>query len=337
MKNLTCGRMAQSDYLYRRKFEGTSKVTVDGKTNEVTVYTPEKIISVEHLMPESEIESYVIFSRDGRQTRTSTPGYLKINDNTMDYLPMNLNQDVIKDIAGIYYGTKISTITDTFYDAEYYLSKNKKVMLILLDGFSYAQWMYCSENGYSPFLSGTGESKKVLSAYKPVTNTGMATMITGQTPNVHGVHDRSVRSLNCESIFNIAIKQNKKACLVEGDVKILNTEIEPILNIDRNKNGRIDDEILESAQEQMSNHDLCFVHFHGIDDSGHTYGPFAQETLTYISEIDHYVKTLVSEWDGVVIITADHGMHTTEAGGNHGSCRFEDMIVPYIVINPDNS
>lgn len=331
IKNITCGQMAQSEYLLKRTFEGTSQITVEDRTNEVTVYTPSKLISVSELLPESEADTYVIFSRDGKQTRFSTAGYLKINDNTVDYVPINANEN-INDIVGIYCGSKISTVSDTFYDTEYYLNNDEKVMIILLDGFSYEQWRYCGENAYSPFLSSTGEAKKVLSAYKPVTNTGMATMITGHTPDVHGVHDRSVRDLNCESIFNIALKQNKKACLFEGDVKILNTEISPILNIDKNKDGHIDDEVLDSAQKQMSDQDLCFVHFHGIDDLGHTYGPFAKETLAYITEVDDYVKTLVSQWDGTTIITADHGMHATPTGGNHGSCRYEDMIIPYITI-----
>jgi hypothetical protein len=33
----------------------------------------------------------------------------------------------------------------------------------------------------------------------------------------------------------------------------------------------------------------------------------------------------------MVIITSDHGMHSTDTGGYHGVFRYEDMIVPYII------
>jgi len=80
--------------------------------------------------------------------------------------------------------------------------------------------------------------------------------------------------------------------------------------------------------------ELMVVHFHSIDDMGHNFGDITGETMDEIKRLDMYVKELVSMWEGNVIITADHGMHSTEDGGSHGEFRYEDMIVPYIVFSP---
>ena len=42
--------------------------------------------------------------------------------------------------------------------------------------------------------------------------------------------------------------------------------------------------------------DLMVVHFHGIDDSGHSYGDLSAQTLERIKTTDGYVKDLVSRW-----------------------------------------
>jgi 2,3-bisphosphoglycerate-independent phosphoglycerate mutase len=77
---------------------------------------------------------------------------------------------------------------------------------------------------------------------------------------------------------------------------------------------------------------MMFVHFHGLDDRGHDYGDMDQKTLEYIKTIDDYINELANHWDGKIIITADHGMHSTSESGSHGEFRFEDLIVPYVII-----
>ena len=69
------------------------------------------------------------------------------------------------------------------------------------------------------------------------------------------------------SIFKYALDNNKSCILLEGDIKILNTEIEPELHTDINKNSETDGEIYESALISVNeDYDLIFIHFHGIDD-----------------------------------------------------------------------
>ncbi len=135
------------------------------------------------------------------------------------------------------------------------------------------------------------------------------------------------------SIFKYAQDLGKQAIYIEGNIGILDTEIQPVLNIDDDGNGYTDDEVQQSTLNALGKgYNLVFTHFHGIDDSGHSNGDLASQTMDVLSYIDTYIEELASNWHEKVIITADHGMHSTEDAGDHGQFRYENMIVPYIVM-----
>jgi predicted AlkP superfamily pyrophosphatase or phosphodiesterase len=92
---------------------------------------------------------------------------------------------------------------------------------------------------------------------------------------------------------------------------------------------------MKAAMESIDEgYDLVFIHFHGIDDRGHEFGPYHRNTLEYVEVVEDYLIELDSVWEGAIIATADHGMIETEDGGDHGSCQYEDMIVPYFLREP---
>jgi predicted AlkP superfamily pyrophosphatase or phosphodiesterase len=103
-------------------------------------------------------------------------------------------------------------------------------------------------------------------------------------------------------------------------------------------NGGTDDNVFINAEEVIKSRmpDLLWVHFHGIDDSGHTYGPESQQVDDKIVEVDNYYGRLISilPENTLIIAFADHGMHpVTEEGrsGNHGNLIFSDMVIPIIL------
>jgi predicted AlkP superfamily pyrophosphatase or phosphodiesterase len=240
----------------------------------------------------------------------------------------------IEKVEGIYLTDNYHSITDAYYDMKEFLDKGEKFMAVLLDGFSYNQFKRACEENKLTFLNKYFKYP-ALSVFTPVTNAGFAAIITGQTPDVNGVHDRSNRQTDVDTIFKYALDNNKSCILLEGDIKILNTEVEPELNTDINKNNEIDDEIYARALKAVKEgHDFIFIHFHGIDDRGHSYGPYSTETMEYIQTIDKYLKDLSEEWEGAIILVPDHGMHEKAEGGEHGTCCQSDMIVPYFVKEP---
>ncbi len=241
----------------------------------------------------------------------------------------NRNEKALGPVAGVYIGKEIFGITMLNDDVTKSIDEEIPVMAILLDGFSSAQLKAASDIYQLDFFD-KYYFQDVLSVYKPVTNAGFAAMITGHTPDVNGVHNRSYRDLKADSIFGYALLKGREAILLEGDIKILNTEVEPILHTDQNKDGDTDDEMFSTALKEVEiPYGLLFIHFHGIDDRGHEYGPMASETLNYIKTVDSWLVQLENVWSGNIVATADHGMHVLGEAGDHGICRYEDMIVPY--------
>jgi len=83
-------------------------------------------------------------------------------------------------------------------------------------------------------------------------------------------------------------------------------------------------------ENEMPN--FFYIHFHGIDDVGHTYGPDSQIIIEKIIEINGYLEKIIERLpeNSMVITFADHGMHPIDGKqdkGNHGNLIAQDMIV----------
>ncbi len=328
--NITPGQLYLKEPILYPYFDGKSTKTQGERKYDVMLYKQKRLIPIKRLVG-LEHESLLMMGSNGIYELIDNKGYLELAGNKINYIDLK-KREQIEDIKGIITETPPDSIMDTYYDALYYIENDEDVLIIFLDGFGYHQYEYALSQGFIPFMEGLGRGKMALSVYKPVTNAGFAAMITGQPPNINGVYDRKYKDLKTESIFGAAKKMNKKSILIGGSIKVLNTEIQPVLNIDKNKNGTTDDEIFEAALAGLKERpNLALVHLHSIDDTGHEYGELADETLERIKTIDSYVRELSIKWEGKVIITSDHGMHSTSGGGDHGTFRYEDMVVPYFL------
>ncbi|MCL2023834.1 MAG: alkaline phosphatase family protein [Oscillospiraceae bacterium] len=272
-----------------------------------------------------------VFGRDGRlrYDRKYKEACLEINGNELDYVFADGTK--LENIAGILADAPSFNISEAFSDTLHFLRDNERVLLIELDGWGWM--MYNHFLDAHSYLRGT-EPRPALAAYPPISPTGLATLLTGELPDVHGVTDRNTRSFKQPDLFEEAKKLEKTSAYIEGNVKMLETSIAAVLSSDKNDNGT-DDEIFENALKNLDN-DLVFVHFHGIDDAAHTYGPYSKEVEAKIREVDGYVKELAARWQGRIIVTADHGLHNENTShdrlGNHGRVGREDMLVPYVIV-----
>lgn len=310
--------------------KGIAMNIIDSETNieSITIDGQAETFTLQELI-DKPIEKALVIGKLG-EVRVLDRGYFKADENSIDYIDKHGNE--IRDIAGVVINPPKGSVTDAYYDMKKHI-ESENVLFLLLDGFGYHQYEYAKEKGFLPFLKDY-EAKKALSVYKPVTNAGLAAIITGRTPEENGVYSRKQRELKVDSIFKLALELEKSTAYIEGNIGILNTEVQPILNLDENKNGYTDDEVYSSILMAIEDkYQFIFAHFHGIDDASHSYGPLSDEAMESISTIDSYVEDIVSRWDGIVIITADHGVHDVEDGGDHGDFRYEDLVVPYIIIN----
>ncbi len=210
------------------------------------------------------------------------------------------------------------------------------VLLLFLDGFGYVRYGESLEAGLIPNLAALGEPLPGLTEYPPSTKVGTAALLTGASSRVNGVDGRSMRSTELETLFDVASAAGLDVVAVEGESLAFNLRnAEPQLSGDRDGNGSTDDNVLANtlAALDAGMPDLFFVHFHGIDDAGHTYGPGAPEEEATIREVDAAVGQILAALptDTLVIVFADHGMHLVEEDGrlgNHGNLVERDVFIP---------
>jgi hypothetical protein len=214
------------------------------------------------------------------------------------------------------------------------------VLLLFLDGLGYLRYSEARETGLIPNLAALPEPLLALTEYPPSTRVGTAALLTGAPPQINGVDGRSVRSTDAETIFDVASAAGLRVTAVEGEALAFNLRgAEVQLSGDRDGDGSTDDNVLTNARAvlEAGMPDLFYVHFHGIDDAGHTYGPGTPQEETVIQEVDAAVGQLLAALpaDTLVIIFADHGMHRVDAEGrlgNHGNLIEQDMFIPIFVV-----
>lgn len=213
------------------------------------------------------------------------------------------------------------------------------VALIFLDGFGYLHYQRAMAAGDVPHLAALGDPLLALTMYPSATKVATAALLTGAPPARNGVRDTSARSTGLETIFDVMQAKGRRAAAIEGYALAFNLRnVSPQLSSDQNRDGSSDDDVLANALAAINGGmpDLLFVHWHGIDDFAHTYGPASPEVAAKVREVDAHVGQLLAALpaDTLVLIFADHGQHAVhEEGrlGNHGSLLPEDMLIPIIV------
>jgi hypothetical protein len=218
-------------------------------------------------------------------------------------------------------------------------TRMKHVLLLFLDGFGYIRYNEALEAGLIPNLAALPAPLLALTEYPPSTRVGTAALLTGAPSDVNGVDGRSVRNTDLETLFDLAFSAGLRVFAVEGDALAFNLRgAEVRLSGDRDGNSSTDDNVLANALSVLRGGmpELFFVHFHGIDDAGHSFGPGSLEEETTIHEVDAAVGQLLGAIPAqtCVIIFADHGMHLVEEEGrlgNHGHLIERDMFIPIFI------
>jgi hypothetical protein len=216
----------------------------------------------------------------------------------------------------------------------------RHVLLVFLDGFGYVRYAEAQAEGLIPYLSTLAEPLLGLTTYPPVTTVSTASLLTGAPPAVHGAGQRHMRKTEAETLFDVAAAAGLRVVAVEGNAlafALRGAEVQ--LSRDRDEDGSTDDDVLANAMAvlEVGMPDLFYVHWHGIDDAGHEYGPGAPEEEAKIAELDTAVQELIAALptDTLIVIFADHGMHRVDEDGrlgNHGHLIERDMFIPIWVI-----
>jgi hypothetical protein len=207
------------------------------------------------------------------------------------------------------------------------------VVWFFLDGFGYEQFQFAAQEGILPNLSVAGDFYPSYSIYPPRTSTVTAALLSGLDSTQNGVWVSGIRSLNVPSIIDAVKDSAREVLVIEGSSTPFNyPNAEVVLSGDRDGDGSTDDNVFSHAREAFQGGipSLTMIHFHGIDDVGHTYGPYSEEWRVKVKEIDQMMGQLLQELPAntLAVIFPDHGMHTVVGDselGNHGNLILDDM------------
>lgn len=62
------------------------------------------------------------------------------------------------------------------------MENNQKTLIIVIDNFSFEQYLLSRQRGAIPFLSSLPPAEVALAAFKPFGNIGLATILSGDPP-----------------------------------------------------------------------------------------------------------------------------------------------------------
>lgn len=215
----------------------------------------------------------------------------------------------------------------------------ERVLLLFLDGFGYVRYEEALAQGDIPTLASLAPPQVGLTVYPPCTTVASAALLTGAYPQGNGVIERGVRTTEAETLFDVATAAGLDVVAVEGYALAFNLRNADVqLSGDYDGNGFTGDNVRANALAVLADGmpDLLWVHFHDIDDAGHTYGPGTPEERAAIRLVDAAVGDILAATPPgtLVLIFADHGMHpVAEDGrlGNHGHLIPRDMLIPVFV------
>ncbi len=211
-------------------------------------------------------------------------------------------------------------------------------VLILMDGVQFQKMTSLIKSGDLPFLASIQEHiQQGLTVYPPATVAASAALLTGASPHVNGVYGHGFRSTELTTLFDLAVQEGKTVTAIEGaslPFNLRNAEI--TISGDRDGDGYSDDNVMTNSLDiiQTEMPDLLYIHFHEIDDMGHSYGPESKEYQEAAVRVDEYLSQIYEALPSgtLLIIFADHGMHAEENGGNHGNLITSDLIIPIILL-----
>lgn len=233
-----------------------------------------------------------------------------------------------------------ATVMDAYELAREAVDSGERLLMIYIDGLGWQRFEEAAEAGDIPYLASL-DARRAASVYPTITPVNYAAMTTGQPPKVNGVTKRGIHKISCGSIFSYAAEKGLTSFISEGNIQILDFPgAEQELNPDLNGDGTGDDEIFDCAMQELSGSwDIVFVHFHSVDDASHDSGPWSENARQALIRADQWCRELAGDWQGKVIITADHGQHDNDGsgdpayagrGGTHGDFAPSDIFIPIL-------
>ncbi len=218
------------------------------------------------------------------------------------------------------------------------MGNQRRLAVVVIDAFGASTWL--ATRAETPTFNALAyrhllHLKSVMPTITPV---NFATMLTGASPESHGIRDRT-EELKLETIFDILRYGGRLSATAARALSSLGILISPFADKPGIAESNLDEEVCSIAVDGLREGvDLLWVQLLDVDDAGHMFGPLSPQGVEAAGRDDGHLRRIAAEaYRGgySLIVLADHGQHTIvrdngTQGGWHGTEAEEDVRVPFV-------
>jgi hypothetical protein len=214
--------------------------------------------------------------------------------------------------------------------------KSQHLVFIYIDALGYLDYEKASQQGLIPNISSSTTPYLGMTTYPSITNVFTASLLTGKEPAETQVDQYGIRQTKLRTFLDDAVSAGLKVTVIEGySIYFKNLNQGELISTLGKKGVTVSDQDMMVNVDQvlgrMQFPNVLWIHFFGIDDSGHSTGPWSSEYVKNLVSIDGYIGDIIqrSPQGTLFIITSDHGMHAqvnSAHTGTHGNLIAEDML-----------
>lgn len=271
---------------------------------------------------------FLIFQKNGQligNVEQNSNGVVTKNFTQFD--PQHV-KDIVEEIAGVWiYAPEIGNNVMT-----YEILRRLQQAPLLVEYWDGLGWRIFEECFLGNKLNGRiDHASLAYSLFPPVTETNYQAMISGGLSNLEG----KMHLFDCLDSLDIPYH------VLEGEKLIFPIQGKVQLHTGKTPEEK-DEKVYQSARSLINQTSpaLLFLHYHGLDDLAHTFGPYGSRSIDHVRKLWQWHLELRRRWTGNLLIISDHGSHVISADdnyrknrddqGTHGKFIFEDMAIPVI-------
>ena len=221
------------------------------------------------------------------------------------------------------------------------LPRPARVLILSIDGLRPDAIELTPMSNLQALMQQGAYSLVAQTIYPSSTLPSHSSMLTGLCPDKHGVdwNDYIPKRgyANGVDIFDLAHAAGLRTVMVVGKEKlrqVTEPESTDVFEFVNDRDVVIAARVAELVPQGFG---LMFVHFPTPDWMGHEYGWLSPEQFSVIFRADEALQTILNALqnagmreDTLIIVTADHGGHST----THGTRQLEDMTIPWVIAGP---
>lgn len=222
------------------------------------------------------------------------------------------------------------------------LEPTDRLVVVVVDAFGHSTWKAVED--LTPCFNSLHAAHGALidSVMPTITPVNFATMLTGASPEGHGITNRE-QPLALETVFHVLRGEGMASATAARAMSSLGILISPHADRPGIAASNTDDEVTRLALGAIDGGaSLLWVQLLDVDDAGHAHGPLSGQGRDAAARADSNLRRILGaarRGGYSAIVLADHGQHTVEregvVQGTHGTDTPQDRVVPLAWANND--